>query len=354
MLSSLLVVLAGGVLSFFDQMPSSTTYKLRDFSIGTGGAAGSAGGTYQLEGITGETSGQGSLGGTYTTKSGLQQTQQANVPAAPTFTNPSSYYNKLHFIIDTGSNPSDAKFAIAISTDDFATTSRLSKINTIGPTLGAEDYQTYTLWGSGTGEDVVGLTPSTTYKIKVKAIHGDFTESAYSATATAATVGAQLSFDIDVSSIDEETGSPYAVDFGSVPAGTVTDAPDKVWFDFATNANNGGNIYVYSQNGGLNSTAVSYTISSATADLSSASEGFGAKSDSASQSSGGPLSALSPYNGAGSNVGILNSSIREIYTTSAAVVGGRTSFVLKAKSQTLTPQATDYTETITAIAAGNF
>ena len=75
MLSSLLVVLAGGVLSFFAQMPSSTTYKLRDFSIGTGGSAGSAGGTYQLEGITGETSGQGSLGGTYTTKSGLQQTR---------------------------------------------------------------------------------------------------------------------------------------------------------------------------------------------------------------------------------------------------------------------------------------
>ena len=349
-----MTVLAGGVISFFAQMPSSTTYKLRDFSIGTGGAAGAAGGTYQLEGVTGETGGQATVGGTYTTKSGLQQTQQANVPAAPTFSNSGSWYDKLHFVIDTGSNPTDAKFAIAISTDDFATTNYIQNDNTVGSTLGAEDYQTYTLWGGASGEDVVGLTPSMTYKIKVKAIHGDFTESAYSATATAATVGAQLSFDIDVSNIDTETGPPYSTDLGSVLAGTVTDSPQKVWFDFATNANSGGNIYIYSQNGGLSSAAASYTITSASADLSSASEGFGAKSDSATQSSGGPLSAASPYNGSSDNVGILNSSIREIYTTGAAVVGGRTSFVLKAKSQTLTPQATDYTEIITAIAAGNF
>ena len=276
------------------------------------------------------------------------------MPAAPTFTNPSSYYDKLHFIIDTGSNPSDAKFAIAISTDDFVTTNYIQSDNTIGATLGAEDYQTYTLWGSGTGEDVVGLTPSTTYKIKVKAIHGDFTESAYSATATAATVGAQLSFDIDVSSIDEETGSPYNVAMGNLLAGTVTTASDKVWFDFATNANSGGNVYVYSQYGGLNSSATAYLITSASADLSSASEGFGAKSNSATQSSGGPISVVSPYDGSGENVGIINATIREIYTTANPLSGGRTSFQLKAKAQTITPASTDYTETITAIASGKF
>lgn len=354
MLGGVLLILSSSFLGIFAQMPSSNTLKLRDFTIGTGGAAGSTGGTYQLEGITGETSGAGTIGGTYTTKSGLQQTQQANVPPAPTFTNDSNWYNKLHFIINNGGNPTDAKFAIAISTDDFVTTNYIQNDNTVGSVLGAEDYQTYTLWGGATGEDVVGLTPSTAYKIKVKAIHGDFTESGYSGTATASTVSAQLSFDIDVAATDTETSPPYATDFGSVPAGSVTDSPQKIWFDFATNANSGGNMYIYSQNGGLNSAAVSYTITSATADLAVVSEGFGAISQTATQSSGGPLSAVSPYNGAGQNVGILNSSIREIYTTSNPVVAGRTSFLLKAKSQTITPQATDYTEAITAIAAGNF
>lgn len=354
MLTSFLTIITAGLIGMFAQMPSSSSLKLRDYSIGTGGTAGSASGTYQAEGITGETSGQQSVGGSYKTNSGLQQTQQANVPAAPTFTNPSNYYDRLHFIIDSGNNPTDAKFAIAISTDDFVTTNYIQSDNTIGATLGSEDYQTYTLWGGASGEDVVGLTPSTTYKIKVKAMHGNFTESGYSPTATAATVSAQLSFDIDVSDIDEETASPYAVDFGSVPSGSVTNAPDKVWFDFATNANNGGNIYVYSLNGGLNSAFAGYTINSATADLSLASEGFGAVSQGASQSSGGPIGAVSPYNGAGDNVGILNSSVREIYSSSAALAGGRTNFLLKARSQTLTPQATDYTEVITAIAAGNF
>lgn len=354
MISSIFTVVTASLIGIFAQMPSSTNLKLRDYTIGTGGGANSASGTYQAEGVTGEASGQQSVGGTYTTKSGLQQTQQANVPSTPTLVNSSNWYDKLHFVIDNGNNPTDAKFAIAISTDDFATTNYIQSDNTIGATLGSEDYQTYTLWGSASGEDVVGLTPSTTYKIKVKAMHGNFTESGYSPTATAATVSAQLSFDIDVSDIDEETGSPYGVDFGSVPAGSVTNAPDKIWFDFATNANSGGNIYVYSLNGGLNSAFASYTISSATVDLSSASEGFGAVSQGATQSSGGPIAAVSPYNGSGNNVGILNSSVREIYSSSAALNGGRTNFLLKARSQTLTPQADDYTEVITAIAAGNF
>lgn len=354
MLSGVLLILGSSFMGIFAQMPSSNTLKLRDFTIGTGGAAGSTGGTYQLEGVTGETSGAGTIGGTYTTKSGLQQTQQANVPTAPTFTNDSNWYNKLHFIINDGGNPTDAKFAIAISTDDFVTTNYIQNDNTIGAALGAEDYQTYTQWGSATGEDVVGLTPSTTYKIKVKAIHGDFTESGYSATATAATVGAQLSFDIDVAATDTETSPPYAVAMGNVLAGSVITASDRVWFDLASNAESGGNIYIYSQNGGLSSAVAAYTIASATADLASASEGFGVRSNSATQSSGGPISAVSPYDGSSDNVGIINSLIREIYTSSNPLSGGRTSFLLKAKSSNLTPPSTDYAETITAIAAGKF
>lgn len=354
MISALTFLLAGGLVGIFAQMPSSSNLKLRDYTIGTGGAPNSSSSNYRAEGITGETSGAQAVGGAYKTNSGLQQTQQANVPSAPAFSNDSNWYNKLHFILNTGNNPTDTQFAIAISDDDFVTTRYIQSDNTVGNTLGTEDYQTYTLWGGATGEDVVGLNPSTTYKIKVKAISGDFTESGYSPAASAATVGAQLSFDIDVAATDTETSPPYTVALGDVLAGSVVTASDKVWFDFASNAESGGNVYIYSQNAGLLSSLASYTISSASTDLASASEGFGARSSSATQSSGGPISVVSPYDGSNDNVGIINATIREIYTTANPIIAGRTSFWLKAKSSFSTPPSTDYTEIITAIASGKF
>lgn len=70
--------------------------------------------------------------------------------------------------------------------------------DTLGTT---EAWQTYSGWNSGTGERVTGLSPSTTYKIKVKASYGsgsdaEDTESGYSLTATAATAAPSLTFSI--------------------------------------------------------------------------------------------------------------------------------------------------------------
>ena len=61
--------------------------------------------------------------------------------------------------------------------------------------------------------------------------------------------------------------------------------------DITTNALNGGDIVVKSQNASLSSTVASSSITSATADLSSANSGYGAQVTSASQSGGGPLTA---------------------------------------------------------------
>ena len=335
----------------FAQTPSSTNFKLHDYGIGSGGTSSSGSSNYQLEGITGETSGGDSSSSTYKTKSGFISTQQANVPAAPTFTNPSNYYNKLHFVINPSGNPSDTIFAIAISTDNFATTNYIQNDDTIGPTLGSEDYQTYASWGSSTGQDVIGLTPSTTYQIKVKAYAGKFTESAYGPSASASTVGPTLSFSITT---DSQSSPPFSIDFGNLLPGTVTTSSDKINVSFATNAQNGGNVYIYDSNNGIKSTDKSYTIASATTDLASANEGYGAISVSAGQSSGGPLGAQSPYDGTSDNVGILSTSIRPIYATANSIVGGSGSFRLKAKSSTLTPSASDYTDIITLIAAGQF
>lgn len=344
-------------LIFFGAAPATTNYQLNSYGFGSGGTANSSTATYSLEGTAGEITGQTGTTANYNVKPGYVETQQANVPKLSSFNNNgNTYYNKLRFIIDQQSNPSDAKYALQISTtSNFSSDINYVKSDlTIGPTLTTADYQTYTAWGGGTGSDIIGLTPSTTYYLRVKATQGQFTESAYGPSSTASTVGPQLSFDIDVSASDTETGPPYATNFGNLLAGSVIDSPQRIWFDFATNANSGGNIYIYGQYIGLRSSAKNYTIASASGDLGSLSEGFGAQSASAAQTSGGPLSALSPYNGASQNVGLLDTTVRQIYSTSNPVVGGRTSILLKAKSQILTPAATDYTDVITAVASGNF
>jgi hypothetical protein len=342
-----------GLLTFA-ALPTSSSYQLHDYGVGTGGTSGSSSSQYSLEGISGETSGTRSPSTTYVLGSGEIYTQQANVPPAPTFTNSSSWYNKLHFVINLDNHPSDAKFAIAISSDNFTTTQYIQNDNTVGSALGPEDYQTYTNWGSGTGEDVIGLLPATTYKIKVKATTGKFTESAYSPEASAATVNPSMTFDIDVASTDTDTDPPFAINFGSLLAGTVITSSDRIWLDYATNGATGGNIYILADNAGLTSTAATHTIAAGSVDLSAVGEGFGVQSASVTQTSGGPITAAAPYNGGTNNVGIVDTQYRPLYTSSSAIVGGRTSLYLKAKASTDTPSAIDYVEKLTLIAASNF
>jgi hypothetical protein len=337
---------------FLLALPASTLYELHDYGMGSGGNSVSESSTYGLKGITGEVSGQDNAGTTYDLGPGLEFTQQANVPAAPAFTNTASYYNKLKFTLDTGSNPSDATFMIAISTDNFSTTNYIQADNTIGATA---VYQTYAAWGGASGAFVIGLTPNTTYKIKVKAIHTKYNESAYSAEASASTSVPSLSYDLDVSATDQETAAPYTVAFGTLAVGSVTTATDKIWVDLDTNAESGAFIYVYNSTTGLTSANASYTITSATANLASASEGFGLQISTDTETTGGPLLSISPYNNSSENVGIIDTTPRNIFTSSSnPITGGRGSVLLKAKASVTTPAASDYTSTINIIASATF
>ncbi|MBU2592165.1 hypothetical protein KKD61_01740 [Patescibacteria group bacterium] len=335
--------------------PASTNYKLKSFTVSGGGEIGSTSPNYLMEGVVGELAGTGQTSSNYQSDSGLIFVQQANVPPAPTFTNGGSWYNRLNIIIDTGSNPTDATFAIAITDDNWTTTEWVQNDNTVGSNLGIEDFQTYTNWGGAAGENIIGLDANTIYKVKVKARQGLYTESPLGPEASASTSQLSLSFDIDVAGTDTETGAPYVVDFGSLTSGSVNTAANKVWIDLATNAEMGGLVFVYDANSGLKSTIVNYTISSATADLSGAPEGFGLRGDTASESSGGPMAISSPYNGAGDNVGLVDTIVREIFSSSQnPVTGGRASFLLKAKPSDIAPAATDYLDTLTLIAAASF
>lgn len=336
-------------------IPAGTNYKLINFGFGGGGTSGSTSPNYSLEGIIGELDSTKLSGTNFKLGPGLIFSEQSNVPAAPTFENTGNWYNKLHFVINASNNPSDAKFALAISTDNFVSDTRyVQNDNTAGSALGIEDYQTYTGWGGASGAFVIGLLSNTTYYIKAKAMQGKFTETDFGPVSFASTVGPSFNFDIDVSATDTKTDPPFTITFDDLVANTVVDSPQRIWVDFETNGESGGYVYVYGQNSGLYSIIRSFTITSASGDLSVLSEGVGTQSVSSTQTSGGPLAALAPYNGSSQSIGIVDSTIRPIYSSGSPVVGGRASFVIKAKSSSVTPVADDYAETLTVIASANF
>lgn len=342
------------VMLFFLVLPASTNYQLKDYGFGTGGTDKSSSADYSLEAITGELSGNQSSSADYKVGPGMVFTGQANVPAAPTFDNPGGYYNKLRIIINPTGNSSDTRFAVAISTDDFLTTLYVQSDDTVGAALGLEDYRTYAGWGAASGTYVIGLAADTTYKIKAKAMHGGFSETGYGPVATAATVAQTLSFDLDVSAIDEETGAPYAIDLGSVSYGIVVDSAEKGWVDFATNGEMGGNVTISGANAGLLSPTAGYLVDALSGDLDASGEGFGVQGSSVAQSSGGPFLLDALYDQTGSVVGIADTTDREIFSSANPVSGGRGSFLLKVKTAQETPSGSDYGETLTLTASVNF
>lgn len=342
-------------MSFLFAFPASTNFKLKSFEFGGGGGTVSSE-NYNAEGTVGEVAGTMDSEN-YQANGGLQFVQQANTPGAPTLTNDSNWYNKLKIVINESGNPSETTYAIAISDDNFVTTEYVQNDNTVGLTLGSEDFQTYVQWGSTSGEEIIGLTPGTTYKVKVKARQGSYTESPLGPESSAATVNPSLSFDIDIGGVSDpgNTAPPYQISVGNLLPGAVTTTGNRIWVDVETNAQAGAYVYIYDQYGGLRSTNVNYTISSVSNDLGSVSEGFGLQAETIGQTSGGPLAKMSPYNGADDSVGIVNTTIRELFSTTASpITGGRGSFLIKSKIGTTTPASTDYTDTLTLISSATF
>lgn len=338
----------------FFVMPASTNYQLKGFEFGAGGGSLDST-TYSLDAILGQQDAASMSSTIYNVRGGLIFAQMSGVPPAPTLTNSSNWYNKLLLVINNTGNASDTKFAVAISDDNWVTTKWVQSDNTIGSTLGIEDYQTYANWGSGTGENIIGLTPNTTYWVRVKALQGEFSETGLGPQASATTSNPTLDFDIDVSSSDTETAAPYTLAFGSLSAGSVNTATNKVWIDIATNGTAGAYVYISDSNAGLKSTALNYTIGAVSGDLASLGEGFGAQSSTDTESAGGPLLPVSPFNGTSENVGVINTTVRELYSTSGVpITGGRGSFVLKVKPSSITPASTDYADTLTIVASGTF
>ena len=245
MFKGLLIGFFSGVFSIF-AAPSSTNYTLKSYDFGNGGGSPSST-NFKLNVNTGSQSSDTQSSTNFKTKSGELNTLTANVPPAPTFTNPSSEYNRLKLTINTGSNPTDTKYLVAISTDNFATITNYVQTDfTVGSSNVATVYQTYAGYGSASGVWVVGLSPSTTYTVKVSAMQGNSTNSAFGPTASVATVSPSLTFTVGTSLT---AIPPFAITFTSLPSGSVVNGDATANIGLTTNAMNGGTVYVKSNSG---------------------------------------------------------------------------------------------------------
>jgi hypothetical protein len=343
--------LFGGVVLFF-AAPSSTNYSLKSYDFGSGGTENSSSTNYNLDATTGAQSGNKATSTNFAVKSGETPIQDASVPVKPTLTNPDGYYDRLKLVLVPGSAPNDTKYLIAISSDGFATTRYVQTDNSIGASYTISNYQTYASWGGASGFFIAGLSQSTTYEVKVRALQGRFTESGYSPLSDPiATLSPSLSFGV---STTLSGTPPFLVGFSSLTPNLVFAGDADGTISLSSNAKIGGTVYIRSFNGGLTSARAVHTISTATTDLSSASTGYGAQVVTATQTTGGPFTSLVPFNVSANNVGALTTSLQPILTSSSPVFGGSATIRFKAKANFTTPAETDYTDTVSVVAAMNY
>ncbi len=325
----------------FAAFSSSSTRVLNSYSIGPGGTNSATSTTYKAQANAGEISGTANST-TYTVHSGAVQTEQLNVPLAPTLSNGSgTYYNELQFTINVGILPTDTTYAIAVSTNNFVTTNYVQATGILG---GSPVFQSYTAWGGGSGSYMTGLSNSSSYEVKVGAMQGLFTNTEYGPYASSTTTAPSITFSI----------SPTTLNLGALTAGNIVTSGTNITASLTTDSESGADVFVSGANGGLKTTTRSYTIAGVTGDLSSLSEGFGLQGISATDSSGGPLTLVSPYTGTSHVVGIDSVTPTRILTTPIEVQTGSSTIGLQAKSAVLDPSASDYQEVLTFAAAAAF
>jgi hypothetical protein len=226
----------------FAETLNGSNYSLENPTFdGGGNSAGST--NYSSLDSQGDESGAAVNSTNFKVNAGVIYAIAPSIPATPTLTNTgSALYGSLDFIIATGGNQTDTNYAIAISSDNFSTTNYIQTDDTVGS---AAAWQTFSGWGSGTGERVTGLLANTAYKIKVKARYGEDSESGFSQTATATTSSASLTISfagvVSGSSVAGETttvtSGTNAIPYGSLIISTPAVAAHRI--TVSTNASSG-------------------------------------------------------------------------------------------------------------------
>jgi len=248
-------------------------------------------------------------------------------------------YDRVRFEINAEGNPNDTLYLIEISDDSWTT---------------------------------VQYVDGTTYKIRARALNGDFSESEAGPDLTASTTVPQIYLDLNIAGDTwSSTSAPYSIDLGIVAKTSVTTSSDYIWIDLGTNALSGATLSVRDQYNGLYSSQTGKTIDSQSEDLGSEDEGYGLKINITKRlpASGQPgyLTESTTYNTSGADeVGAISTSPAVILCsieetegncsggTGSPVHEGRSAIWIKARASYTTSSATDYTDTITFSATGTF
>ncbi len=328
------------VLNIYARELEGTNYKLKDVEINTTNKDSSSGNYNLLQEAGSKVDLNTAESSNYKLGSGHANTLRANTPKVSCFetnTNGSTdctslstgtvefcgesgCYNKARFEIDPQGNPDDTKYEILITDDDWNTTWYVDgATHTIEDETSHDlnDFKTLEEWQVVDGAidwskaNLLGLKPQTTYKIKIVAYRGKYTESFVSPEKEATTVLPIISMDIDVGTNSTvETDPPYVISFGNIVAGIVKELESKVYLDVSTNLENGINVFIKDVNAGMHSAEASYTISSINGDLDSVNIGFGIKVLSLNQAGGpGFIRPVSKYYSSSPNyVGDVNTT----------------------------------------------
>src|ERR1035441_2575910 len=87
--------LASILIVTFAAFSASSSYQLKSYSVGPGGTTGSTSTTYEAQDTVGDQTNGSASSTTYTNGSGSIQTEQLNVPGAPTLSNGSGTYSNM-------------------------------------------------------------------------------------------------------------------------------------------------------------------------------------------------------------------------------------------------------------------
>jgi hypothetical protein len=277
-------------------------------------------------------------------------------------------YNKARFEIEEYTNPSDTLYTVQISEDNFVSDVKCVSGSTFMPTslsnCDINDFRTKEYWET---EDfnIKGLNANTQYYIRISALHGNFTQSDYSAISSATTSMGFVEFDIDIatsSGYTVESSPPYSVSFSGeerlIPGAGAVTAPNLVWLDLLSNAEGGVAIINQGANGGLYSPTTTETIVSSNLDLDGAlAEGFGLQNYYIGYDAStylGSITATTNYLGSGNVVGEVLTDARKVYDASGPINAGRMGLYLKARAAESRTSATDYTEFITFVSVPRY
>lgn len=344
----------------------------------------------------------------YALKGGLAQSIEANVPSVSCFEADSNFsntacvgvpgsdgmfgvcgspgcYNRAKIEINAQGNPSDARYAIQVSTtSDFSSnifyvdaTTRLLK-----GTLSVSDFIPKCDWegtvvsgvcGSANTTwqkyNILGLNPDTVYYVRLAAARGldtsnNFTQSAWGPSASDSTAEPTINFDIDIApNTSTSTNVPYTLSLGSLNPTSVNTSSDNIILRTSTNGLGGLQVNVKGNLGYLYNSATSDQIPAYNGDLSS-NTGYGIRNNSVLNSAdntanlGDIVVSNTPVDftdsGAAAKVGGPSTSYVKLFdSNNKPLDNGVAAFVAKAKPST-TAGPGSYSELLTFVVYATF